>query len=79
MNLPGYDRWKTEGNWHYCPECRTRWCDADGGCNCEPEPEECDKEVTDPEERKRIYDKWYRQPIVNEDEKELSTKPSEVK
>ena len=22
------------GEWHYCPDCKTRYSDSDGGCEC---------------------------------------------
>ena len=22
------------GEWHYCEDCKTRWSDSDGGCEC---------------------------------------------
>jgi hypothetical protein len=42
-----HDDYALNGQWHYCPDCDTRWSDADGGCSC-PEPSE---EEEDQDER----------------------------
>ena len=35
-----------DGEWHYCSECRARWSDCDGGCECAI-CEKCKKVVKD--------------------------------
>ena len=45
--MRSHDDYALNGNWHYCPDCDTRWSDADGGCDC-PAPSE---EEEDQDER----------------------------
>lgn len=48
--MKGLDDWITQGNWHYCEVCGTKWCDADGGCSCEPEETEEEEEDDEDED-----------------------------
>ena len=45
--MRSHDDYALNGSWHYCPDCDTRWSDADGGCDC-PAP---DEEEEDHDER----------------------------
>lgn len=46
--MRSHDDYALNGQWHYCPDCDTRWSDADGGCDCPaPSEEEEDQDERD--------------------------------
>ena len=47
--MRSHDDYALNGQWHYCPDCDTRWSDADGGCDC-PAPSEEEEEDQDERE-----------------------------